>query len=658
MAKPRPDLLRDLRAGLAFHRANRLDDAEAAYRNVLRRAPKDPDALNLLGVIIQERGRPAEAVQMIASALRVRRNFPEALTNLARAQRAAGDPEGAAASARRAVALVPDLAEAHVQLGRALLDLNDDAGAAEACRRAVALDPGSLDAQINLAAALTRLKDFLAAAQVYQEAHRLKPDRAETLTDFAVALTEIEHYDDALRCHERAVALAPGDPRVHASQAVTLKRAQDPAAAVEACRRALALAPDRIDTLLLLGGALASLGRFDTAIESYRRVLELDPDCAEARRAIVVAGVRIADAAELTRLRAIADAAAAPTPQRAAAGYALGTLLDQAGEYDAAFAYFASANRLRRASRVAEGKNFDHAALRGYVDGMIAGFTPAVFAATRGWGDPSESPVFIVGMPRSGTTLTEQIAASHPDVYGAGERQEIGQIAKRLEAANPGLAYAAWNPDTVRQEAAAHLGRMRGLAGDVARVTDKMPDNILYLGVIALLFPRARIVLCRRDLRDVCLSCHFQSFSQGMPWTNDLEECASRALEIERLIRHWRSVLPLRIVDLHYESLVADLEGESRRLIEFLDLPWDPACLDFHVTERQVMTASLWQVRQPLFASSVGRWRHYAAHIGPLIARLEEGLPPAEAVPAGVPDSATASRGNTAPPVWARPGVG
>jgi tetratricopeptide (TPR) repeat protein len=627
MTKQRPDLLRDLQAGLAFHQANLLDEAEAAYRRVLKRSPKDPDALNLLGVITQERGRPAEAMQLISSALRVRRKFPEALSNLARAQRAAGDPDGAAASARRAVAMAPDLAEAYVQLGRALLDLKDDAGAAEACRGAVALAPDSLDAHVNLAAALTRQRDYLAAAQAYQEAHRLKPDRAETLTDFAVALTELERYDDALRCHERAVALAPSDPRVHANHAATLKRAQDPAAAVDACRRALALEPDRTDTLLLLGASLATLGRFREAIDSYRRVLELDADSAEARRAIVAAGERIADAAELARLRATADDTEAPSAQRAAAGYALGTLLDEAGDYDTAFAYFALANRLRRASRIAEGRGFDHLALRRHVDGLIAAFTPALFAVTRDWGNPSETPVFIVGMPRSGTTLTEQICASHREVFGAGERHDIGHIAKRLEAANPGLGLGEWLPESVRLEAEAQLGRLRSLSEGVARVTDKMPDNILYLGVIALLFPRARVVFCRRDLRDVCLSCHFQSFSQGMPWTNDLDECATRALEIERLTRHWRAVLPLRVHELCYENLVADLDGESRRLIDFLGLPWDPTCLDFHTTERQVMTASLWQVRQPLFTGSVGRWQHYSRHLAPLLARLAEGLP-------------------------------
>jgi hypothetical protein len=230
--------------------------------------------------------------------------------------------------------------------------------------------------------------------------------------------------------------------------------------------------------------------------------------------------------------------------------------------------------------------------------------------------------VFIVGMPRSGTTLTEQIVASHPRAFGAGERRDIGHIGSALERETGSPDPAAWPPAALRHQAELQLDRLRALAGNAERVTDKMPDNILWLGMIAVLFPRARIVLCRRDLRDVCLSCHFQSFNHGLAWSNDVEDCAFRATQVERLVRHWRLVLPMPMLELSYEALVDDLEGESRRLIDFIGLEWDPACLAFHTTERPVLTASLWQVRQPLYASSVGRWQNYRQHLGPLIAAL------------------------------------
>ena len=628
MTKPLPDQQRHLEIGLAHHRAGRLDAAAAVYRKVLEHSPNQPDALNLLGVIAQDRGQPVRAVELISKALRRRSRFPEALTNLARAQRAAGDPESAADSARRAIALAPDLAEAHVQLGRALLDLEDYAASAEACRAAIALAPTALDPHVNLAAALTLLKDHFAAAQAYQVAHELNPDRAETLTDFAAALTELERHDDALACHERAVALAPNDPRTHAGHAVTLKRAQHVAASIEACRRALALSEDLVKTWLLLGANLASLGRFKDAVVCYRRANELDPDSAEVQRAIVAAGEPIEDSAEVARLAAVLDNSTVRRRRRISAGFALGSMLDKGGEYDAAFAAIAAANSLVREQNEEDSEGFDLGVLRREVNSQIAAFTAETFAAARGWGDPSDAPVFIVGMPRSGTTLAEQIACSHPDVFGGGERKDVGR-AVRMLVENASDIPTEWDPAMVRQQSTAYLARMQALAGGASRVVDKMPDNIIWLGAIAVLFPNARIVLCRRDLRDVCLSCFFQSFSEGLPWSNNLADCANRALEIEQLVTHWRAVLPLPLMELQYETLVADLEGESRRLIEFIGLPWDPACLAFHKTERQVMTASLWQVRQPLYSSSVGRWRHYRRHLAPLFERLT-GVVPAD----------------------------
>lgn len=631
MAKPQPNFQSDLFAAIAHHRAGRLDEAEAIYRSVLKQAPKQPDALNLLGVLTQERGQPARAVQLISQALRARRNFPEALTNLARAQRAAGDAEGAVASARRAASLAPDLVEAHIQLGRALLDLEDHAAAAEACRRAVALAAGSLDAWVNLGGALLGLKDYSGAAQAYQVAHTLQPDRAPTLTDFGVALAGMERYEDALKCHERAVALDPADARAHACHATTLRQAQDVAGSTAACHRALALKPTGVDVLLLLAGNMAVLGKFDESVACFRHVLTLDPDCAEARRGMVAIGQQTSDAAELALLDGILGNAALPAGQRIPAGFAIGELLDAAGDYDAAFERISIANRLSRAERAAEGRAFDRDSLRRQVDELTAAFTTETFAKTRGWGIASELPTFIVGMPRSGTTLTEQIAASHPLVFGSGERKEMGRIGKVLGADSTAKSPFQWDRGTLSVEAEAHLARLQERGDGAARVIDKMPDNIFWLGVIAVLFPGARIVFCRRDLRDVCLSCYFQNFTDGMPWSNDLEDCAARAQQVERLTRHWQATLPLPMLEVEYERLVGDLEGESRRLIDFLGLPWNPACLAFHQTERPITTASLWQVRQPLYASSVGRWRHYRRHLTPLLTGLEGLLPSDEA---------------------------
>jgi hypothetical protein len=248
-----------------------------------------------------------------------------------------------------------------------------------------------------------------------------------------------------------------------------------------------------------------------------------------------------------------------------------------------------------------------------------------LFATIARWGNPSSAPVFIVGMPRSGTSLVEQIAASHSRVVGAGERQEMTAISGALRQHNRGRPVERWDPVVARKLADRYLSDLNRLGGSAIRVIDKMPDNVFGLWIIAGLFPSARVIFCRRDLRDVCLSCYFHRFTQGHLFSYDLVDCGLRALEVERLSRHWLQVLPLQLLVISYEELIADLPGESRRLVEFLGLDWEPACLDFHKTQRPVLTASAWQVHQPLYTRSVGRWRCYERHLAPLLGVLERG---------------------------------
>ncbi len=226
-------------------------------------------------------------------------------------------------------------------------------------------------------------------------------------------------------------------------------------------------------------------------------------------------------------------------------------------------------------------------------------------------GDATAAPVFILGMPRAGSSLFEQIAASHSMVFGAGERSGIGEISAQLGWA-PG---PAWTAENFAAAARHYLDGLPPGAKTKPRVIDKMPDNVFQLGLIATLFPKVRVIFCGRDARDVALSCFFQRFAMPYSFDTDLADCAFRIREVERLSAHWRRVLPLSHMTMSYEELLANPEAESRRLIAFLGLEWEPQCLDFHRTPRAVRTASLAQVRRPLYQDSVGRWRRYQAHL-------------------------------------------
>jgi tetratricopeptide (TPR) repeat protein len=617
----------DLDSAIAHHEAGRLAVAEKLYREILGRDPNELDALHLLGVILQERGELARSIELISRALEIEPDFPEALTHLARAQRAAGQAQRAAANARRAMALDPDLPEAPLMLCGALLDLGNDAEAADAGRRAVALAPASYDAYACLGLALENLKDWRAAAAAYQTAVELEPTRPATLIRLATALSELGQYYPAIRYFREATSLAPDERLAHAGLGVALQRGEDTAGSIAAFQRALELAPDRADVWHLQGRNFDAIGQFDEAAACYNRSLELDPGSAEVRRSLANIGKLENGASEIASLGGVLANTALPVLNRIAAGFALGTLLDKTGVYDGAFQAFETANTLARAYHAARGESFDIAKVRRDIDSRIKGFDRGALAAAGIQGNPSELPVFVVGMPRSGTTLVEQIAASHERVHAVGETRDMDNIIRRLGQQQPGVHPALWDREAVRREAEDHLSHLRAVAGHADRVVDKLPDNILMLGEIAVLFPRARVIICRRDPRDVCLSCYFQQFDDPTPWSLDLSDCAARASEITRLMDFWSQRQPLRILRMDYEALVGDLEGQSRRLIDFLGLEWDPACLDFHKTDRKVLTASQWQVRQPLYASSVGRWKHYRRHLGPMLARLQ-GLVP------------------------------
>ena len=621
-----------LAAALAQHEAGLLELAEAGYRAVLERDPEELDALNLLAVMLQERGELDQAVALLTRALTIDPDFPEALSNLARVRRVTGAPAEAAGLARRAIALDPDLAEAHLNLGRALIDLGNDGGAAVALRQAADLAPESDDILVQLGSVQLRLDDAQGAAASLTAALALKPERTDAMIGLGLALVELGRLDEALALHEKAAAQAPETAAAHAALATTLRKRQDTAGSIAACRRTLALAPDHIEIWLMLAVGLSEMGQFAAAAACCHEVLARQPDSVAARRELTRIGQQSGDLAEVERLRSVLNDRAAPRQMRITAGMAAADLLDQSGDHDSAFAAFEAANRLIRAHWIDAGQPFDAPGLRRYVDWATATFTADEFAATADWGDPSELPVFIVGMPRSGTSLVEQIAASHPRVFGAGELKDIGEIVRSLNGGDRHVPVAEWDRDAVRQAATAQVVRLRGLSSEagrapVLRIIDKMPDNCRLLGQIAILFPRARIIVCRRDLRDVCLSCYFQHFADGQAWTTDLAEMAERARQIDRVLAHWLAVLPIPVLEVQYEELVANLEVESRRLIAFLGLEWDPACLAFHETERPVLTASVWQVRQPLYSSSVGRWRHYRAHLGPLLEGLR-GLVP------------------------------
>jgi len=647
--------------GEAFRALGHFDRAAGCCQTALQLGLEDPGVYNNLGLALQALGRHDEAALAFRAALGLRPDDAMAHTNLGAALRASGANDQALVHFRRAVAIDPKLAPAQTNLGQLLLDLGRPAEALPHCRDAVALQPNLPEAHNNLGNAHRALSRLSEARQCYHEALRLNPDLAQAHINLGLTLQQEERWDEALPWLRRATELQPGslvslallaeaavdrelfdeaigcyqkmlglDPSLAANHNALGWLLQEEGRLDESgehLRQALRLRPDLAIAHVNLGGLYEKLGDFATAETCFRAAIpdEAAGAPALARLAMLLRGkLPDADRAAIERRLAGPDSA---DPARVNLLFGLAYVRDQEERYTEAADCARQANALASAQRERRKLAYDPAEHERLVSGLIATFDPACFARLAGAGRDTERPVFIFGMPRSGTTLIEQILASHSQFHGAGElpfaRQDFKAIPDLLNRAGPPLACIAdLSAEVVRELALWHEERLRQLdGGNAARIIDKMPDNYIHLGLIATLFPSAVLIHCRRDPRDIALSCWLTGF-RSVRWASDTRHIASRFLQYDRLMNHWRAVLPVPIHAVDYEETVVDLEGVARRLLAACGMGWEPACLDFHRTARPVRTASFTQVRQPLYRSAIGRWKNYEHELADLFAAL------------------------------------
>jgi tetratricopeptide (TPR) repeat protein len=663
----------------AYRAAGQLDRAAGCCRTALRLWPDNPDALCNFGLALQDLGRKDEATDTFRRAVSLQPNFAAAHNNLALLLRERGDLDEALSHFRQAVGADPTFAPAQTNLGQLLLDRGEPTEALPHCREAVRLQPGVAAMHHNLGNVLRALEQFVEGRSAYLEAIRLAPDLAASHAHLGLILHREGQHDDALTWLQQAIELEPENASYWEYLGELRQDREELPEAVRCFERVLTLAPDRCAARLSLGWALQDQGHLAEAGQHYRAALEMQPDSAPAqlhlgglheelgelaeaencfraarrlqpayalpwaRLATLLRG-RLPDA-DCTGLEArLADPDLADGP-RARLHFALAHVRDARGDFAGAADCLQEANALTlAANRVS--MPYAPVEHERFVDRLIQTFDADFFtrhssplAASRSGAPASakpqaaeargQRPVFIFGLPRSGTTLTEQVLASHPRVHGAGELR----LARQSFEAIPDVVGGSGLPlDQAGSLDAAGLGRLakqhldwlRALDGERAeRIVDKMPDNYLYLGLLAAMFPHAVFIHCRRDLRDVAVSCWMTDF-RSIRWANDPEHIASRFQQYRRIMDHWQAVLPVRVHEVTYEETVADLEGVARRLVTACGLEWDPACLEFHRAARPVRTASVTQVRQPVYTKSLARWKHYERDLAGLFAALPQ----------------------------------
>jgi tetratricopeptide (TPR) repeat protein len=637
-----------------------IDRAVAYGQTALRLQPDSAEAANNLGLAFLAQDKIDDAIAQFRTALTLMPRFAMACNNLGNALRLKGDIPGALAHFRKAIEIDGELAEGHSNLGQLLLEQNHLHEAIVHCQEAVRLRPTFPEAHSNLGNVLRELGRLEQAKHSYAEALRLNPRLAMLYNNMAQALQEEGKLDEALAWYSRGLELDPKLARLHCNLASLCAEKDQHDEAIRRYEIALSLDPNYPEAHTGLGWVWHEQGRYEDAQERYRLALRLKPGFASAtcnlgqvreelgdfqeaesyfREALAhdgrLAGAwsqlatllrgKLADE-DLAAMRQLLEDPDLTPDKRGTLHFGLAQVLDARKAYDEAGEHLLQANRISAEEWSKRGQGYDPVLHSRFVDRMIATFTPAFFQRVRDFGVNSERPVFIVGLPRSGTTLTEQILANHSQAFGAGElafgREDFLRLAG--EGGDDNRAFenlSRLNASSAKALANAHLERLRGLHASAARVADKMPDNYLYLGLLATLFPNAKLIHCRRDLRDIAASCWMTNF-RSIRWASNQDHIASRFREYQRLVEHWRQVLPVKVMDVEYEDTVDDLEGVARRLVAWCGLDWEPGCLAFHEGKRPVRTASVTQVRQPIYKRSVARWKHYEKSLGQLFARL------------------------------------
>jgi len=674
-----------------LNQAGRLQEAHSLLSQVLKKAPKNAVALQQMAIALHKAGKTADAITHIEKAIKIRKHEAAFLSMAGEMHRANGNLDKAIEYGKKAVALKPNVPAFLSNLGVAYFDngdlelaenfhvkalatdphyipsLNNLGGIAQARHqlakakgfydKALALNPNHFDTLNNLGALLTEQRQPEAAIDILAKAINLNPRRAIAHCNIGFALFAMEQFEKAKMGFDEALKL---DPRsIKATLGLTnyyLEKRQT----AEALALILPLQkanPANAELLYTLGNLHRESGMYKLALSNYDDAITLDPTLSacivaksealielgktEQAEALLISVISIDEShygarLALARVRSATDGdtnvkwlstklKSLSNQSESAAiplHFVLGKCHDDLGNYDLAFEHYLAGCSLKR-KRIKYSMH-EH---RENIGEIKALFSKEFILRHGNCGDPSNTPIFIVGMPRSGTSLVEQIIASHPEVYGAGELHYLGSMADKNQTDYP-QSIREFECDDFTHLGRTYISELNKYSEVATRTTDKMPANFRFLGLIHLALPNAKIIHIQRNPIDTCLSGFSKSFRTGQHQSYDLKELGQYYTDYHELMAHWRVVLPKgSFYDVQYEDLVADTEKQARQLIEYCGLPWDDTCLNFHKTERSVKTASVTQVRKPIYTSSVERWRAYEQHLGPLFEGLGDLAP-------------------------------
>lgn len=682
-----------LKLATQHYQQGRLDQAFNVCQQITKARPKLADARNLLGVIQHARGDSAEAVKSLKKAIEINGNVAQYHSNLGEIERQRGNADKALYSLRRAIAIDANYAQAYNNIGIIYFDRSEFEEAVKNYQKAIELNSHYPEAHNNLGNALRALGRSEEALKHYEKALMLRENYPEAYNNMATVLREKDMREEAEHAYRKALQLKPNYPEAYnnlatmmiqdkkldealrvlgealkvddknipvllnvarvqleknnfeaVEMALKIVLKEDPANAEAECvygqlcheldkyeeslkhfERAIQFNPKSSEAHNFYGIALKSMGRLEDARKQFERTLAINPRAFGAYS-------NLADLEKFdkknkllkTMEQLMGEAENPDTERYMALHFALGKAYDDAGEYAKAFKHFSQGAALKRRTL-----QYNEADTHKFFDDIMAAFPAEIFKNRPYDGNLTELPVFIIGMPRSGSTLTEQIVSSHPKAFGAGEIKTFSRSVGMLRSRFPNLpkypALArAMSVEHYNMVAKFYLDYIGNLDADAIRVTDKMLSNYYFVGFLHLLFPKAKFINTMRNPADTCFSAYTKLFKDDMPHSYDLAEMGRYHKKYEQVMAHWKKVLPKGVLmEVRYEDVVTDLESQAKKIIDFCGLEWDPACANFHKSKRPVKTASVVQVRKPVYKTSVERYKHYQKHLKPLLNALK-----------------------------------
>ncbi|MEP5566336.1 MAG: sulfotransferase [Halioglobus sp.] len=613
--------------GTSLMRQGKLDEAEQTLRRVVKIAPGFPRAQEDLGTALLNMKRPAEAIPFLVKAIELNPQSAESFFKLGGALKAEGQHDKAEEAFARSRALSPQ--KGQIEQASILFAQGNYREAEKVAKELVRQNPQDVNAAALLARIAIQARCYDDAEALLRRVVQIAPPFIQAWHDLSTALKEQSKFTEAIEALEQARKIEPDNAITHYFLGAALAMDSSPELAETSYKKALSLDPSLSGAHLGLGHVLKTLGKQEEGIVAYREAMKLRPNFGEIHYSLSNLKTFVFDDNEIEDMIQRLENEQLSKESVVHFCFALGKAFEDAKDYDRAFEYYSRANETHR-----ETIAYDPVQTEVIHKKIREVFSTELFEkfSHEPHGCDDAAPIFILGLPRSGSTLLEQILASHSQVDGTSELADLSLVSQSLTDRGRGLTYPGIMPelsgDRLRELGEKYINQTQRYRSGAVYFTDKMPNNFPHIGFIHMILPNAKIIDARRHPLDSCLGCFKQHFAKGQTFTYDLFELGEFYLEYQSMMDHWDTVLPGKVLHVQYEDVVSDLDTQVRRILEYCDLPFEENCVNFHNTDRAVRTASSEQVRQPIYSRSVNTWKRFGANLDPLIDVLSPILPP------------------------------